>query len=135
MVHRYPSRSHHQLVVEASAQTAEQTADAVAAAERSHTTADAMFTRQRLMRCAKRYIDSDGLWNLHARLTPDDGAKVDAVLSAHNETLWRHDKDTARTQDRAPQQRLADALVTMAEHARRRNQIGRQPLGRARSRG
>jgi hypothetical protein len=38
------------------------------------------------------------------------------VLSAHREGLWRHDKDTGRTQDRAPQQPMADALVVMAEH-------------------
>jgi hypothetical protein len=68
------------------------------------------------MRCVKRFTDRDGMWNLHARLTPDDGARVDAVLSAHHEALWRHDKDTGRTQDRAPQQRMADALVVMAEH-------------------
>jgi hypothetical protein len=55
------------------------------------------------------------MWNLQARLTPDDGAKVDAVLTAHQEMLWREDKATGRTQDRAPQQRLADALVAMAE--------------------
>jgi 5-methylcytosine-specific restriction protein A len=73
--------------------------------------------RQRQMRSVKRFTDRDGMWNLQARLTPDDGATVDAVLCAHNEALWRQDKDSGHTHDRAPQQRLADALVSMADHA------------------
>jgi hypothetical protein len=112
-----PEEVRRELLADATGQTTEETAAAVAAAERAHTDADQEFLRQRQMRSVKRFTDRAGMWNLHARLTPDDGAKVDAVLCAHNETLWRQDKDTGRTQDRAPQQRLADALVSMAESA------------------
>jgi hypothetical protein len=111
-----PDEVRRELVADAAGQTSEQTAAAVRAAERDHADPDQMFLRQRQMRSVKRFTDRDGMWNLHARLAPDDGARVDAVLTAHHEALWRQDKETDRTQDRAPQQRLADALVAMAEH-------------------
>jgi hypothetical protein len=110
-----PEEVRGQLVADAVSQTTAETSAAVAAAERAHADPDQAFLRQRQLRSVKRFTDDAGMWNLQARLAPDDGAKVDAVLCAHNETLWRHDKDTGRTQDRAPQQRLADALVAMAE--------------------
>jgi hypothetical protein len=109
---RVPEPVRQELLTDAVEQTA-----AVTAAERAHTDADEVFLRQHQMRSVKRFTDRDGMWSLHARLTPDDGAKVDAVLSAHHEALWRHDKDSGRTQHRAPQQRLADAFVTMADQS------------------
>jgi hypothetical protein len=57
------------------------------------------------------------MWNLQVRLDPEAGARADAVLDARTEELWRQDKEAGRTQDRTPQQRLADALTAILDAA------------------
>lgn len=68
--------------------------------------------RQIEAREASWWTDTDGMWNLHAKLDPDAGREVQKVLNRTLDQMWRDDggRDGRPDELRTPTQRKADAL-------------------------
>ena len=60
-------------------------------------------------RCLREHIDAEGAWNLHARGTKVDGARIHAALAPVIEELFTDDRRAGRRE--RPEARAFDALV------------------------
>jgi hypothetical protein len=79
--------------------------------------ADPEATQRRLHRnrSVREFTDSEGAWNLHARGTAADGAKVHAALAPLIEERFREGRSVGRRE--TPEARAFDALIDLAEGA------------------
>jgi Domain of unknown function (DUF222) len=66
-------------------------------------------------RSVREYTDGEGAWNLHARGTAADGAKVHAAIAPVIEELFSERRSTGVLE--LPEARAFDALVTVAERS------------------
>ncbi|MDP1803914.1 MAG: DUF222 domain-containing protein [Acidimicrobiales bacterium] len=72
---------------------------------------DPEATQRRIhrQRCLREYTDAEGAWNLHARGTKADGARVHAALAPLIEAIFTEDRREGRRE--TPEARAFDALV------------------------
>lgn len=66
-------------------------------------------------RSLREFTDSEGAWNLHARGTVADGAKIHAALAPVIEEVFRQRRSTGVRE--TPEARAFDALVEVAERS------------------
>lgn len=102
--------------------TASQVERVVRAWRRCDRVAEARQADQRhLHRSLRTYVDDDGMFVVHGRLTPEQGAVVRRALEAAADQLWRESREAAAPDtvvaEATPGQRRADALALLAEAA------------------
>ena len=107
-----PESARADLVAYAAAHDTDATRRHIREAETLHDdeSATERFLRQRAERGAGWGRDHDGMLRLWARLDPETGAGVEAVLEPLHRALWQADKHV-RTGRRTPAQRDADTLA------------------------
>lgn len=76
----------------------------------------ANYNRVHQSRSLRHYTDQSGVFNLHARLTPDKGAVVLAAIEPYKEKIFREARKEGRRE--GYEAYGADALVEMAKHVR-----------------
>ena len=109
-----PDKVRRELCSEASAQMADQTRQAVRAAEAaSRVESDAQRrARQRAARFASMWTDKhDGMWYVRAKFDALTGDEINRRLVRAIQQHWRSDKDLPASQRRSVPQRAADALA------------------------
>lgn len=91
--------------------------------------ADPEVTQRRLHRnrSLREFTDSEGAWNLHARGTAADGAKIHAALAPLIEERFRDGRAAGRRE--TPEARSFDALVDLADGAVEAASAGAQRSG------
>ena len=110
-----PDETRSSLLEQASNESTDATRQKVRDAEQAASPDDPeeRFRRQRRDRSASAWTDQAGMWNLHARLDPEAGSRMQACLDATVQALWQHDKNQRPESRRTPAQRTADALTEL----------------------
>jgi len=93
--------------------------------------ADPEATQRRIHRhrSLREFIDSEGAWNLHARGTAADGARIHAALAPLIDEIFRERRPSGIRE--TAEARAFDALMGMAERADSHDATGRRPRLRA----
>ncbi|MCY3849338.1 MAG: DUF222 domain-containing protein [Acidimicrobiaceae bacterium] len=83
------------------------------------------YQRQRRNRCFKDWVNEDGMGVLVAELDPTSYQAVRKAINAEYDRLWRDDggRDGSPDEVRTPQQRRADAFVSLVTNPTRRGSL------------